>query len=270
MSTILEEITARKRLDLERTKAQYPTRQLYQSVEQEMETSVHHSFSEALLASSTGIIAEFKRKSPSLGWIKEEAQPEDVVPSYIQNGATALSILTDEPYFGGRSEFIVLMRPKAQIPILRKDFIIDEYQVFEAKHIGADAILLIAACLSRRECNDLARMARSLQLDVLLEIHDEAELDYISEYTSVVGVNNRNLHLFKTDIQTSFQLSHRIPQEFVKISESGLKTIEDLLLLRAAGFNGFLMGERFMKQDHPGQALGQFISQLTSASQSRT
>ena len=260
--TILEEITARKRLDLERLKEERPARNLYKKVERMMDSDVHHSLPEALLASPTGIIAEFKRKSPSLGWIREELQPQDVVPAYAKAGATALSILTDEPYFGGKADFVEQMRPLVDIPILRKDFTIDEYQVFEAKAIGADAILLIAACLKKDECRELARVAHSLNLDVLLEVHGENELDYITEDVNIVGVNNRDLHAFKTDIQTSFRLSALIPNDFVTISESGLKTAENLKLLRAAGFNGFLMGERFMKAPEPAKALKEFIQTL--------
>ena len=265
MATILEEITDRKRLHVAQCKEELPARELYSEVEKLMDEGLaHHSLRNALTHSGTGIIAEFKRKSPSLGWIKEEAQPEDVVPAYVANGATALSILTDEPYFGGKPEFISRMRKKTPIPILRKDFIVDEYQVFEAKKIGADAILLIATCLNKEECRSLGKMARELRLDVLLEIHDESELDYIDDFVSIVGVNNRNLHFFKTDIKTSFELSGRIPEEFVKISESGLKTANDLKLLRAAGYEGFLMGERFMKTPDPGKALGHLITELTT------
>ena len=245
--TILEEITARKRLDLEAQKEACPAHCLYNKVEKIMDAdAATRSLSEALKKSSTGIIAEFKRKSPSLGWIRPELMPADVVPAYAECGAAALSILTDEPYFGGKADFVADMRPLVQIPILRKEFIVDEYQVFETKTLGADALLLIAACLKPEECRMLAHTARRLGLEVLLEVHEERELDYLSDDVSVVGVNNRNLHLFKTDIQTSFRLSSLLPPEFTKISESGLKDAAQLKLLRAAGYNGFLMGERFM------------------------
>lgn len=262
--TILEEICACKRRDIERAKEARPPRQLYTEVEHLMDNDPHRSFAEALKQSKSGIIAEFKRKSPSLGWIHADLQPEDVVPGYAKGGATAVSILTDEPYFGGNIDFVERMRPLVEIPILRKDFIIDEYQLFEAKAVGADAILLIAACLGTDECRRLAATARELNLDVLLEIHEEAELDHIVPDVTVVGVNNRNLHVFKTDIHTSFRLSGRIPDEFVKISESGLHTVADLRLLRAAGYQGFLMGERFMKNENPAAALQEFIKALES------
>lgn len=262
MSTILETITERKRHDLADVKERQPARLLYQRAERLMDHETHHSLPEALRDSDTGIIAEFKRKSPSLGWIQEKAEPEAVVPAYATNGATAVSILTDEPFFGGSTEFITRVRHDVAIPILRKDFIIDEYQVFEAKAIEADAILLIAACLTVRECRSLARTAKELNLDVLLEIHEERELDYLSENVDVVGVNNRNLHLFKTDTATSFRLAPLIPEEFPRISESGLKTTDDIKSLRAAGYRGFLLGERFMTTPQPAETLGKLIKEL--------
>lgn len=264
MPTILEEITDRKRKDLEAVKEDRPARDLYLQVERIMQSDIHHSLPQALKESSTGIIAEFKRKSPSRGWIHREAKPEEVIPQYVTNGATALSILTDEPYFGGHNEYITRVRPDTHIPILRKDFIVDEYQLFEAKVLGADAILLIAACLDRQLCRNLARMARELNLDVLLEMHEERDLDYLDEHVSVAGVNNRDLHVFRTDLNTSFRLSSLIPDEFVRISESGIHQPEEARLLRADGFNGFLIGELFMKHEQPGKALNDFISRIVS------
>lgn len=263
MATILEEICLRKRHDLNLIDTEVKAGTL-RYVDRIMSEGLmpHRSLPEALLNSPTGIIAEFKRKSPSLGWIKPDLSPRDVVPGYVSVGATALSILTDEPYFGGCKEFIEEMRPLVDIPILRKDFIIDEYQVFEAKQIGADVILLIAACLDKRQCRSLAARARDLDMDVLLEVHNESELEYICDGVTVVGVNNRDLHVFKTDINTSVRLAQFIPDEYVKISESGLKTVGDLKMLRSVGYRGFLMGERFMKQELPAAALEQFINQL--------
>lgn len=263
MASILEEICLRKQHDIKLigTEAKKLT---YNNVNRIMSQGlyIHHSLPRALQASHTGIIAEFKRKSPSLGWIKPNLQPEDVVPGYAATGAAALSILTDEPYFGGKSEFIERMRSQIDIPILRKDFIIDEYQVFEAKQIGADVILLIAACLSKQQCKELAHRAKELDMDVLLEVHNESELEYLCDGVTVVGVNNRDLHVFKTDVNTSVRMADLIPDEFIKISESGLKSVDDLKMLRGVGYRGFLMGERFMKQESPAAALGQFIKQL--------
>ncbi len=262
--SILEEITARKRHDLVTVKQQTTPAQLYKAVERIMADALgtRRSLRGALLESSTGIIAEFKRKSPSLGWIKEEGRPDIIPPAYQQAGATALSILTDEPYFGGCLDFIRTARPMVDIPILRKDFIVDEYQLFEAREVGADAVLLIAACLTKGECLSLARLARQLDLDTLLEVHSAEELDYLNDHITVVGVNNRNLHVFRTDIQTSVMLAPAIPDEFVKISESGLSKPEDIGMLRSLGYRGFLMGERFMKTPDPGSALSQFIASM--------
>ena len=263
MEDILRKIIEKKLIEVELCKDRIPTSQLYKEVEKILSYgSTSRSFRSSLEKSDTGIIAEFKRKSPSLGWIKEEGKPNEIPFSYQECGATAVSILTDEPFFGGNLNFIRIARTNTDIPILRKDFIIDEYQLFEAKSVGADAILLIAACLSREKCTELAKMARELELDVLLEVHNENELEYITPNISVVGVNNRNLHEFCTDVDTSFRLASMIPDDFLKISESGLKTPDIVRELREAGYRGFLMGERFMKEEKPGEALKQFISRL--------
>ena len=261
--TILEEICARKRRDLELTKERVTPRELYRKVEALMDGPASgRSLSGALVQSSTGIIAEFKRRSPSKGWIKESGRPEVIPPSYERAGAAALSILTDEPYFGGSNDYLRTARSLVSLPILRKDFIVDEYQVFEAKEMGADAVLLIAACLGREELRTLAHTARNLGLETLLEIHGESELDYIGQDVSVVGVNNRDLHVFHTDVQTSVDLAPKIGAEFVKISESGIKSAGDIRMLRMCGYSGFLMGERFMCEVDPGKALAEFIAEI--------
>ncbi|MBO4729966.1 MAG: indole-3-glycerol phosphate synthase TrpC [Bacteroidaceae bacterium] len=261
--TILEEICSRKRRDLQDIKEQMPPRELYRKVEALMDSPIEsRSLSQALHQSPTGIIAEFKRRSPSKDWIKQDARPESIVPAYQQAGATALSILTDEPYFGGSNDDIITARTLVTLPILRKEFIVDEYQVFEAKLLGADAVLLIAACLKKEECRTLAHTTRELGIETLLEIHCEEELDYIGDDISVVGVNNRDLHQFRTDVQTSVSLASKIPTEYVRISESGITTAEDIKMLRLCGYNGFLMGECFMREDDPAQALQQFIAAL--------
>ena len=229
------------------------------------------SLKQALLDSPTGIIAEFKRKSPSKGWIHADARPEAVVPAYAAAGAAALSILTDESYFGGSLDYIRQVRPLVDLPILRKDFIIDPYQLYQAAEAGADAVLLIAACLSRADCSALTAEAHRLGLEVLLEIHDAAELDYVSPEVDVVGVNNRHLGSFVTDVQTSFGLAPLLSQPSttptqatgpVFVSESGIGDPETVRKLRAAGFRGFLMGEHFMKNPDPGAALADFIQAL--------
>ena len=235
------------------------------------------SLKQALAESATGIIAEFKRKSPSKGWIHADVQPEQVVPVYAANGAAALSILTDEQYFGGSLDFIRRVRPLVDIPILRKDFIIDPVQLAQAAEAGADAVLLIAACLSREDCAALTAEAHRLGLEVLLEIHSAEELDYITPEVDVVGVNNRHLGSFVTDVKTSFDMAPLLSQRAdrnppsttpthatgqVFISESGISSPETVRQLREAGFRGFLMGETFMKEPDPGAALATFIQAL--------
>ena len=219
------------------------------------------SLREALLQSDSGIIAEFKRRSPSKGWIKEEGRAEVIPLSYQQNGAAALSILTDKRYFGGHDDFIRLARQSGvTIPILYKNFVIDEMQVYEAALCGASAILLIAACLTMQRCEALMRLAHELGLEVLLEMHDEHELEYASLQPDLCGINNRHLGSFVTDVDTSFRLAELLPKDSVKVSESGISNPETVRLLRQAGFRGFLIGETFMKTPDPGKALKQFLS----------
>ena len=263
MKDILEEIVAHKRVEVAEQKEQTPPRKLYVEVERMMAEGVSkRSLSQALAQDDFGIIAEFKRKSPSKGWIKEDGKPEVIPPSYEKAGAVALSILTDEMYFGGQMDFVRKARPLVNLPILRKDFIIDEYQLFQARYIGADAVLLIAADLSKQEVQTLTALAHELGLEVLLELHSEHELNYADIPVDAVGVNNRNLGTFVTDVQNSFRLAARLPQDRVLVSESGISNPETIKLLREAGYRGFLIGETFMKTDNPGQALKNFISQL--------
>lgn len=260
MKNILEQIVANTRLEVAARQAILPFEALRQRVASQQRVAL--PFADALKDSPTGIIAEFKRKSPSLGWIKEEGRADIIPADYAQHGATALSILTDEVYFGGTLSFIEMARPKVNIPILRKDFIIDSYQIYEAKAAGADVILLIAACLTREACASLALTAKKLGLEVLLEVHNEEEIDYYCEGVTAIGVNNRNLKTFVTDLSTSIVLAPKLPSEVARVAESGLSRPEDVQLLRSYGFCGFLMGEAFMKTNAPGQALSQFINQL--------
>ena len=260
---ILEEIVAHKRIEVAEQKEQTPARKLYAEVERIMSEGItKRSLSQALTEDDFGIIAEFKRKSPSKGWIKEDGKPEIIPPSYEQAGAAALSILTDEKYFGGSLDFIRKARPLVNRPILRKDFIIDEYQLFQARHIGADAVLLIAADLNKQEVRSLTATAHELGLEVLLELHSEHELDYTEIPVDAIGVNNRNLGTFVTDVLNSFRMAVRLPQDKVLVSESGISNPDTIKLLREAGYRGFLIGETFMKTDIPGQTLKNFISQL--------
>ena len=221
------------------------------------------SLREALLLSDTGIIAEFKRKSPSKGWIKEEGRADIIPLSYQQNGAAAVSILTDEHYFGGHDDFIRTARHSGvTIPILYKNFVIDEFQLYEAVLCGASAVLLIASCLTRERCAELMHTAHNLGLEVLLEMHDEAELEYAELEPDLCGINNRNLGSFVTDVENSFRLAELLPKDAVKVSESGISNPDTVKALRQAGFRGFLIGENFMKTADPGAALAEFVSQL--------
>jgi indole-3-glycerol phosphate synthase len=264
MKDVLEEIVAYKRLEIELMKRDMPEAELHHRVERLImeETLAHRSMREALANSKTGIIAEFKRKSPSKGWIKEEGRADMIPQSYQDNGATALSILTDSKYFGGCDEFIRTARKSVTIPILYKNFVIDEYQLFQARLCGADATLLIAADLKKEECRTLIDTAHEIGLEVLLEIHHEKELDYIDLEPDMCGVNNRNLGTFITNVDNSFRLAEQLPEEMMKVSESGISNPDTVRKLRKAGFNGFLIGENFMKAACPGAALKEFILEI--------
>ncbi len=210
----------------------------------------------------SGVIAEFKRQSPSKGIINNRANIIDVVKGYEQANVSAISVLTNSKYFGGKPDDIINIRDIIDIPILRKEFIIDEYQIIEAKSLGADAILLIASVLTKAKIIHFSKLAKSLGLEILLEIHSEKELFKINQYIDCVGVNNRDLKHFKVDINNSISLSERIPNEFVKVSESGISSIDTIKKLKEYGFQAFLIGENFMKTDNPGNACNEFISKL--------
>lgn len=208
---------------------------------------------------TTKIIAEFKRQSPSKGSINSHSSVIDVTSGYQNNGAVAISILTDEQYFGGTNKDILTVRDSITIPILRKDFIINEIQLLEAKAIGADIVLLIASCLSPKGVKDLSSFAKSLHLEVLLELHSEKELDHICDTVDFIGVNNRNLNTFEVDLQQSIDMCSKIPDEFIKIAESGLHTVENIDYLSSFGFDAFLIGELFMKNEKPDFVFEKFI-----------
>ena len=217
----------------------------------------------ALTASPTGIIAEFKRKSPSKGWICESGDAAVIPLSYQHNGAAALSILADDKYFGGSPAFLTTARESGvTLPILFKEFVVDAYQLYQARLCGASAVLLIAAALRLEECRLLIETAHSLGLEVLLEMHSEQELAYAALEPDLYGINNRNLGTFVTDVENSFRMAASLPAESVKVSESGIGHPETLTELRQCGFRGFLIGERFMREPDPGAALGNFIAKL--------
>jgi len=237
----------------------------------ELETGLHfgrtpYSFKDFLLDEQrTGIIAEFKRRSPSKGVINDKVTVADVTTAYAAAGASALSVLTDTDFFGGYPADLLEARANNSIPVLRKDFMIDEYQILEAKAWGADIILLIAAILTPREIVSLSGLAKSLGLNVLLEVHNQDELERsICADLDAIGVNNRNLADFTVNIQTSFDLVNQIPDEFMKISESAISASSTINELKRAGFNGFLIGENFMKTQDPGAAIRSFVSELIS------
>ena len=262
MKDVLDEIVAHKRVEVEGFKQQLPPSQIYKMVEEVMDIA-QPSMREALMNSSSGIIAEFKRKSPSKGWIKEDGKAYEIPLSYQLNGASAISILTDEQYFGGNDRFIKEARESGvTIPILYKNFVIDEYQLFQARLCGASAVLLIADDLSLAECKSLMQIAHELGLEVLLEMHEERELDYAELEPDMYGINNRNLGTFITDVQNSFRLASRLPEQVCKVSESGISNPDTVKMLRMAGFRGFLIGENFMKEQNPGQSLNDFIIKL--------
>ena len=221
------------------------------------------SLKDSLLRSSSGIICEFKRKSPSNNNINYKSTISEVVRGYQKAGAAGLSILTNKKYFDGNIEDIIDIRNFAEIPILRKEFIISEYQIFEAKSIGADAILLIASILTSEDILNFSSLAKSLGLEVLVEVHSYEELKKISgNNIDIIGVNNRNLDTLEIDLNNSIEMYKEIPDEFIKISESGISKVESILKLREVGYQGFLIGENFMKSVDPGRALANFLNEI--------
>lgn len=280
MKDILSEIIAHKRIEIAQQKQAVSLSQLQEQAAAVLQedaaaltrgTLQYRSMKHSLASSASGIIAEFKRRSPSKGWIKETAQATLIPPAYEAAGASALSILTDEKFFGGTLRDIRTVRPLINIPILRKDFIIDEYQLLQARIVGADAVLLIAACLTPDECRTLTLQAHELGLEVLLEVHTPSELSYIYKETDMVGINNRHLGSFVTDVENSFRIAEELKQTVAEIdfetppplvSESGISSPETIRKLRSAGFRGFLMGETFMRTENPGNTLKELIREI--------
>lgn len=269
---ILEEIVACKRIEVAQMKKDVPEKELHYHAERLMrdQTSRPASMAQALRNSDIGIIAEFKRRSPSKGWIKADGRADIIPLSYQTNGATALSILADEKYFGGKPEYIKTARQSGvTIPILYKEFVIDEYQLFQARICGASAVLLIAADLTKDECRSLISTAHTLGLEVLLEMHSKSETEYADMQPDICGINNRNLGTFITDVDNSLRLAEYLPADAVKVSESGISNPDTVKKLHKAGFNGFLIGENFMKAANPGAALREFILELGPTPSSR-
>jgi indole-3-glycerol phosphate synthase len=262
--TILDKIIAEKRQEVARREAETPAAELQKAP---LFTRPVLSARAALTAAgSTGIIAEFKRRSPSKGVINGTAEAGATTAGYVAAGAACLSVLTDEPFFGGTPADLQAARAaNPNTPILRKDFVISAYQITEARALGADFILLIAACLTPAEVEQFGEFAHSLGLEVLLEVHDEAELrSHLASSVDLVGVNNRNLSTFVTDVDTSARLASLIPGSFVRVAESGLQHASTILGLRQAGYQGFLIGETFMKTTNPAAALASLVAELTA------
>ena len=252
---VLDQIIERKKEEVAAAKSKIPVSQFKNS---EFFHRENLSLKESLKAKS-GIIAEFKRKSPSKGLINREADVLEVTKSYENFGASGISVLTDFDFFGGSVQDVLTIRNEIKIPLLRKDFMIDEYQFYEAKSIGADVVLLIAACLSPSQVKDFTCLSHELGMEVLLEIHTESELTHFNKDIDLVGINNRNLKDFKVDLQHSVNLKNQLPSGTLSIAESGIYNVEDFKFLKEKGFDGFLMGEYFMRNENPMNKFKEFI-----------
>lgn len=267
METILDKITAYKKKEVAKRKALYSTDLLEQSIY--FNTPVVSLVEFLKRPDMQGIIAEFKRKSPSKGNINLYAKVEEVSIGYMQAGASALSVLTDEHFFGGSAKDLTEARRFNYAPILNKNFIIDEYQIIEAKSIGADVILLIAECLEAKELSRLASFAKSLGMEVLMELHTEDQLDKLCPVVDLVGVNNRNLKTFEVDIENSLRIAALLPDNLVKVAESGINHPDTVVLFQEHGFEGFLIGEYFMQHARPQEACAKFIQQVAQKSKKK-
>ena len=257
---ILDKIVRDKKLEVDRLSSNSSIKELENS---SLFSRQCISLKDSILKSSGGIICEFKRRSPSNNNINYKSNISEVVKGYQKAGAAGLSILTNKQYFDGDIQDILEIRDITSIPILRKEFIISEYQIIEAKSIGSDAILLIASILSKEEIKNYSSLAKNIGLEVLFEIHDAEELEKISgENIDIIGVNNRNLDTLEIDLQNSVDLYNKIPNSFVKISESGISEVESILKLREVGYQGFLIGEKFMRTDNPFESAYNFIKEV--------
>lgn len=258
---ILEKIVKSKKQELHLKKSVVSVNSLENSELFQRKTV---SMVRALKNSASGIIAEHKRRSPSKAVINQNLSVSEIVKAYENAGVSGISVLTDGQYFGGSLDDLLLARASVTTPLLRKEFIIDEYQLIEARSYGADTILLIAAILEREEIKNLSELAKSLEMEVLLEVHNREELNKsIMPTLDMIGVNNRNLKSFEVDLKTSYDLSKEIPSEFIKVSESGISSINAIKNLKTAGFEGFLIGENFMRTTNPGESALEFIKDLS-------
>jgi indole-3-glycerol phosphate synthase len=261
---ILKNIIGKKLKELEYLKKSVSISTLEKSSFFEFKTK---SLSEKIKQKEIGIIAEHKRRSPSKSKINYQTPSKYIIKGYDNGGAAGISFLTEKKFFGGSSLEFREARRITNLPMLRKDFIIDEYQIIESKSIGADAILLIAACLDSSQIKNLSELAKSFDLEVLIEIHDLEELNKVCiDSIDIIGINNRNLKTFDVNIETSLNLVEKIPSSFTKISESGLNNPSEIMKLKNSGFDGFLIGERFMRNSNPGEELSNFISKIKNES----
>lgn len=257
---ILDKIILRKKEEVEAAKAKVSVEELMQSETFDQRVPSLKAF--LTDPAKSGVITEFKRQSPSKGLINGQVHVKQVVMAYEKAGASALSVLTDTDFFGGTLADLKEARSATTIPILRKDFMVDPYQIYEAKSFGASAILLIAACLSNDQAKELGAMAQYLGLEVLMELHDESELERLNPFVDVIGINNRNLKTFEVDLKQSVALAQQLPKDKIRISESGIHSKDDVFFLRENGFDGFLIGENFMKTNDPGQACIDFCESI--------
>lgn len=261
MNTILNRIIEHKKSEVAQRKAATPAGKLELSP---FFSRPAVSLRESLLSeNASGIIAEFKRMSPSAGWINRGGDPVEITRGYVEAGASAVSVLTDREFFSGMRDDLMKAREVNDCPLLRKDFMIDPYQVIEAKALGADVILLIAAVLENTKIREMAKLARELGMEVLMEVHDAHELGFLNDWIDVVGVNNRDLKKMKTDVRASVGLAKMIPDGYLKISESGIDKPDTIKRLKGLGYQGFLIGEFFMRQEDPAMACKEFIDKIT-------
>lgn len=261
MSTVLDQIVENKKKEIEKFKALSPISR-FEEKGFFWQIANRSLVSSLLTTGSTGIIAEFKRKSPSKGWFKTKELEVEPVVKYYNQSAAGISVLTDDVFFGGDLDDLIQTKVVTDIPVLRKDFIVDRWQIAESKAFGADVILLIAACLTKEQVKEFAGYAKSIGLESILEVHNEEELDHYCDEVSMVGVNNRNLKTFEVNIDTSLSLINKIPAGKPAIAESGINDPDTIVSLRQAGFRGFLIGERFMKEEKPGEEFEKFVNEL--------
>ena len=259
MKNILDKIVDQKRIEIAEKQKNYSIEDFKKS--EHFLKPVLSAKASILDESKSGIIAEFKRKSPSKGFINENAVVKEVVSGYEKYGASVVSVLTDEHFFGGSFNDLYEAKNVLNIPVLRKDFIVDEYQVYETKAIGADLMLLIAECLTKDEVYNLAKKAKEIGLEILLELHSEDQLEKVNEYIDLIGINNRNLKNFEVDIEKSKQILKQLPSDLIKVAESGISDPKTVKELRQAGFQSFLIGENFMKAEDPTTAFKQFVKE---------